>query len=483
MAAQRSLTSAMAWMFTGSWAEQAINLTAFVILAYLLGAEAFGLATMALVFVLFAEFIVRQTITEAIIKIEKLEDGHLDVIFWSLGTLSILLTALLILSANAIAAIYSNPQIADYLIWATPTIIIIGFSGVPINLLNRELEFRALAIRATIGVLAGSIAGITLALLDFGVWCFIAQRVVQIFTDHLLAWTARPWRPGFRAKRRHLDDVIGFSSRLMGLRISELISINAPLVIIGAYFGPTMLGLYALGWRLVETLSFLITIPIKAVAQPAFASIKRAKGQVDDLLIKILGTSSLITFVAFAGMASVSALTITFLFGADWLDAISTHQILCLAGIYFSIERIQQVFCLALGHASALLKLSILEALVGIAAMLWSVQYGLIGVAIAFVARYYLLWPLRFLILSRYTEKSAIHYIRAFSMPLAAAILTALIVIGWQQWLPAEIPVFIQLLSSIMVGVISYLAIVWFTIRTRCQELILAINSLKGPGH
>ncbi len=478
MTIKRRLITGMAWMFTASWSEQAINFIVFIILARLLGVEVFGLATMTVVFVLFAEFMVRQTIAETVIQLDGLEDGHLDAIFWLLGALSIVIVVSLILLADLIANLYSEPRIADYLVWASSTVLIIGFSGVPVSILKRKLKFRALAIRATCGALVGGVVGIVLALLDFGVWSFVFQRIVQIAVDHTMAWLSQSWFPGLRATRRHFKEVVGFSSQMVGFRMAEMISVNTPMVVIGAYLGPTMLGQYAIAWRLVEVLTFLLITPVQLVAQPAFAHLNRAKEKVGELLAKVASTSAIITFVSFLGMAVVSGPMIELLFGAEWTAAVPVHQVLCLVGIYLSIEKLQQAFCLALGKARSLLYISLVEAFIGIIAMVAFVDYGITAVAIAFAARYYLMWPFRFNVVTRYTGMTPMLFIKVFTPPLINAIVMTIIILAWQQWVVPGSSGVVLLVSSILVGVLVYAALVWFTMRNQIRELITGIQSL-----
>ena len=385
MSIRRRLIVGLVWMFAGSWTEQAATFVVFIVLARLIGAQAFGLAAMATVFVLFAEFLVRETVTETIIKLETVEDGHLDAVFWLLGPFSLCLVAVLIMLADVIAALFADPRVAGYLVWATPTVAFIGLSGVPVASLRRKLEFRVLAIRATVGVLAGGIVGISMAVMDFGAWSLIAQRVTQVFINNLLAWIAHPWRPGLRAGRRHFRDVSSFSMKMVSLRTSELLSIHAPTVVIGSYLGPVALGQYTIAWRLVEVLSFVLTTPIRFVAQPAFAHLQRSQRHAGRLLQEVIGASSLVTFVSFLGLAAVATPSIRYMFGDTWLPAVPVLQVLCLLGIYLSIERMQQAFCIALGRGRAgwLVLLSCVEASLSIAALVHLVEFGLVAVTMA----------------------------------------------------------------------------------------------------
>jgi len=468
----KRLITSVGWMFAGNCAEQIINFLVFVIIVRITGPEIYGLATMAIVFILFAEFLARETITVSIIKIKRLEDGHLDAAFWLLVTLSTVLFFLLIIFSEKIASLYSNPEIAHYLVWATPTVLVIGFSGIPLTLLKRNLEFRTLSLSAAFGVFIGGIAGIALAIMDFGVWSFIGQRLTQITVIYLLAWITKPWMPGFRAKQKHFREVITFSSQVVGIRITELISTNSPLVIIGAFLGPTLLGQFATAWRLVEALLFLLINPIQFVAQPAFALLNRTKERVGDLLITITQTSSLMTFACFIGMAAISEATIEIMLGKEWLSASKIHQILCLVGIYLAIERLQQSFMLALGHAKILFYLSFLEAILGIIAMIYLIDFGIVGIAAAFTARYYIFWPLRVIITSKYANFSITHYLKTFTLPLINALIMGYIVIVFQDLFLLNRSVFTTLIGSILVGSVSYIFLLWLTMRNKNKKLI-----------
>ena len=321
-------------MFAGNWTEQTANLIVFVVLARLLGAETFGLAAMATVFVLFAEFLVRETMTETIIQLERVEEGHRDAVFWLLGLFSTCIVAVIIILADRIAGLFAEPRVAAYLVWATPAVLFIGFSGVPVASLRRELEFRTLAIRATLGVVDGGVVGISMAIMDLGAWSLIAQRVTQVFVTNAVAWVAYPWRPGLRARRRHFQDVLSFSTKMVSLRASEVVSLNAPTVAIGSYLGPLALGQFTLAWRLVEILSLLLMTPIRFVAQPTFAHLHRIKGRAGPLLLDVMEASSLVIFVAFLGLVAVSAPVLQFTFGNAWLPAAPVLQVLCFLGIY-----------------------------------------------------------------------------------------------------------------------------------------------------
>ena len=72
----------VAWMAVGSWVEQGCNILFFVLLARILGAEAFGLVAMATAFVIFAESLVRESVSEYLIAARTPAPGHFSAAFW-----------------------------------------------------------------------------------------------------------------------------------------------------------------------------------------------------------------------------------------------------------------------------------------------------------------------------------------------------------------------------------------------------------------
>ena len=89
---KRRVTVGVLWTVAGNWAEQGCAFIIFAIMTRLLDAEVFGLVAMALIVVGFAEVLIRQSMTVALIQRQQLEPGHSDAAFWSLLALAAGLT-------------------------------------------------------------------------------------------------------------------------------------------------------------------------------------------------------------------------------------------------------------------------------------------------------------------------------------------------------------------------------------------------------
>ncbi len=187
MSTTRQFSKGVAWIAAGTWAEQAINFLVFVTLVRLLGAENFGLIAMAGAFVIVAEFLVRESISEYLIAAHAPTKAECDTVFWMLVAAGLTLAFALILGAGSIARYYGETQVQSLIVALSATVPFIALTAVPIALLRRELRFRALSLRAVAGVVVGGIVGLVMAWQGAGVWSIVGQRLAQVGTNVTLA--------------------------------------------------------------------------------------------------------------------------------------------------------------------------------------------------------------------------------------------------------------------------------------------------------
>ena len=475
MSIERQFSKGVAWMAAGSWIEQAFNFVIFVILARLLGAEAVGLAAMAVSFLVLAASLVRETFTEYLISQDEPTQEDYNAVFWCLLILAAALASLMVLFSGPIARFYDEPQVAGFLRALSPVVLMIGLTAVPVAILRRLMRFNVLSIRAIAGVIVGGIVGIGMALSGFGVWSLIFQYLALIATNAVLAWFAVDWRPGMPPPLAKLRQVGRFGTQVMGLRTAELTATQAPLVMIGATLGATALGQFSIAWRLIEIGSILVITPLRMTSQSAFAAIARSGKSAANLLRDLLDVISLLAVPAFAGLAVLAPYVIPTVFGSGWDDAVPVLQVLCAAGIFFCFEKVQQAYCLAAGEARQVAWVSWAEALLGVLLIWLFGQHGILAVAAIFSLRYWVLWPFRFAIVQRlgglsfaaFLTRSALPFV--ISLAMGAAVFALSRALGW--------PDLAKIIASAALGaaIVALLTTVFMP-----DRIALAIRLAKG---
>ncbi|WP_424831790.1 lipopolysaccharide biosynthesis protein [Ruegeria sp.] len=470
MSLERKFANGVAWMSAGSWIEQAINFAVFALLARLLGVEAFGILAMAAAFVLLLEFLVRESVSEILLTNDALSTERLNSVFWLMVVFGFGLAGLLLVASGPIADFYKEEQVAPLIIALSPTVPMIALTAVPVALLRREMQFRALALRAVAGVIAGGVVGIGMALSGFGVWSLAGQRVTQVAVNVVMAWAAVSWRPGLHISSTHVREVLHFGHRMVGLRAAELVAVQMPSVIIGASLGPTQAGLYSIAWRVIEIASFLVTTPLRMVTLPAIGNVMRQGAAAPKLLQDIMRMTGLVVFPAFAGLAVLAEPALTVLFGPKWVPAAPVLSIMCLFGVYLCIDKVQQTYCLAAGRVGVLATLAWCEVALGIVLIYFAIPFGLTASAIAFVAAFLLMWPLRFRNLASIAGVHTASLISPHVAPLilAAIMASGVYVVSRQM---ADVSGIVVLLAGTVFGLVLFAGLAFLCLRDRLELL------------
>lgn len=476
MSITRQFSRGVAWMAIGNWVEQAVNFAVFVTLARLLGAKDYGLLAMASVFIVVAESLVRESLSEYLIATDVLEDEDLNATFWLLIGLGVILAIVLALLAGPASRAYGEPQVWALILALAPSVLIVAVNAVPVAILRRAMDFRILALRAIAGVVLGGVVGICMALAGFGVWSFAGQWLVMISTNAVMAWGAVDWRPGLRTSASHLATAARFGVKVLGLRAGELAATQTPVLMIGATLGPEATGLYAVAWRLVEALSFLIATPLRQASQSAFAALGREGGNAGALLLDLGRLTGFVALPFFAGLSVLASPMILLVFGRQWQAAAPVLSVLAAMGIFICIGRVQGSFALAAGRAGVLAGLvwSIVGAM---AALVWIASpYGIVAVAAAVVLANYLVWPFYFRLTASIAGMPVWGFLSCHLLPLVGAALMGagvLIIAGLKaQWGPLA-----QLALLVPVGVAIYTVFALVFMRTRFQ---LLLNLARG---
>jgi len=450
---KRDFTVSAAWNTAGGWIEQAVTAVNFLVIARLVGVEAFGIAAMAFAFLFLGEFLVRDTLTEAIVERRSLEDGRLEATFVGLIGFSLVVVVALVVISQVAAKAYGEPTVGPLLLAASPTVLMIGAAGVSTALLRRQLAYRALAIRTVLGVMAGGGVGMIMAFYDFGAWSLVGQRLTEVGINSITAFIAAGWTPKRWPRRGDFALLRGLGPKVVLLRSVTLVIAQTPTVALGFFAEPRAAGLFAFAWRLVEIVRSLIAKPMQGVAQSVIAAMRRQHAATDEFLLDLSNLAAWATFPAFVGLALISDPLIELLLGRDWRAAAPTLSILCIAGAVSALTAVQEAYLLARDRIEAFVRASAFEAAIGIVIVALASAYGPAAAAAAVVARTLALLPLRTTAALTPEGIAPARLVRAIASPLLAAAGMSVPVALWRIAALGRVSDAIFVASAIVIGV------------------------------
>ncbi|AKB76259.1 Lipopolysaccharide biosynthesis protein WzxC [Methanosarcina lacustris Z-7289] len=474
MSLMKSATRGVFWSGISQFSTQMYQFIVIIVLARLLYPEDFGIIGMAVIFTGLVQTINELGLSAAIIQKKNINDNHLSTSFWiSLGLgISLFITTVII-----------SPYIADFfkneLVGPVVSVLSIGFifgscSVVHRSLLQKNIEFKKIAITEIVAsVMSGSLS-IILALFGFGVWSLVFGTILSNFTRSVLLWKVCTWRPSMTFDLTSFKELFSFGAHVMGSRFLNYIDSNIDYLLIGKFLSATALGHYTLAYQLSTFPLTRISSIITSVTFPTFSIIQDDNDTLRYAYLKVIKYISTITFPLLAGLIMVAPDFIPIAFGEKWAPMIVPLQILCVAGALKSVGTTVGSILLSKGRSDIQFKWNVFTAIVLPIAILIGIRYGITGVAMAITMMSFLLCLIIQSIANNLINLNFSDYFKALYPATIGSILVIISLLIYQKLsIYNHLDIF-SLTSSIIIGVLVYMLVM----RIMAKDLFIEIKVL-----
>jgi len=412
-----------AWISAMNLCALAVSFTSFIVLARLLSPAAFGIIAAAQVIInLFAIF-QRFGLPEALAQRSELGKGHINAAFWISALLGCLLFASGWSFSGLAAAFFNMPDLTSPLRVMLFALILNIFCIVPLGLLKRDFKFKEISVAQLVSLAAGSVIGITMAIMGFGVWSLVAMGLVNVFITALTFTYMVRYYPRLNFSLQDVKAMFSFGIHVVGAdSINSSNSITDKFVV-GRFIGDIALGYYYIAQRLIDILNMLIIQPVSEVILPGFSKIQKNPDEALYHYYKIIRLSAFIAFPVFIGVSLMAPEIVKVFLQSKWVPAIAAMQIYALIGPSKIQNAINMQLLIAFGKPNRCLWNSAINATVNIAGFLLVFKWGIEAIAAVLVIRSYILSPLLVIMLKNVTGLSMAKYYRQNLYPITAIIL------------------------------------------------------------
>lgn len=362
------------------------------ILAHLLTPVEFGLVAMVTVFTSFVGVFTDAGFRAALVQRQELTEDHLSSVFWTNLAVGIALTGLAVLAAPQVAAFYEEPILRPLTMLIGVNFLIGAFPVVHLAMVQREMDFRALGMVEIMAVLTAGAVAIPMALSGFGVWSLAAQMLVYAFAFAVGLWIVHGWRPRRRFVSRAVGDLLGFSGNLLGFNVFNYWIRTADDLLVGKFVGSAGLGVYTRAYATMLLPTGDISGIVGQAMFPALSRIQDDLERVKAVYLQANRVIGLLTIPAMCGLFVVARPFVLSVFGSQWEAVVPVLQVLCFVGVKQPIGSTTGWIYQSQGRTDLQLRWGLFAGVVTLAAFGVGIIWGVMGVAVAYVVRSYLLW-------------------------------------------------------------------------------------------
>ena len=304
-----------------------------------------------MIFMLLAESFIDGGFGSALIqKKQPTQTDYSTIFYWNMS-LSVVLYGVLYLSAPAIARFYGIPLLSDVLRVQGLVLFIYAFNIVQRNQLQKKMNFKVLAIVTIVTSLTALSVTIVMAHRGFGVWALVAQNMLTAAIPALVFWFYVRWRPQWVFSWQSFRELFSFGFYMFLTNLLNQFGHQIQGLLIGRFYDASTMGYYSKANSTERLASTSISKVMSQVTYPLYAEMQDDKGALGDMIKKITLTLSYVTFPLMFILLLCAKPLFILLYSERWADSVPYFQVLCIAGLAYSLQSVNYQSVAAIGKS------------------------------------------------------------------------------------------------------------------------------------
>lgn len=342
--------SGFLWSLLSAGGQALFNAVVVIVLARLLTPSEFGIVGAATVVISFAQIFTLLGVGPALVHLPEITRVHVRVGFGMSLALGLLFGVIIFFSSAAISRFFSMPELEGVVQVMAIIFPIAGTTSVGFALLQRDLQFRPLAMIELVSFVVGfGMVAITLALLGFGVWSLVAGQLGQATLRAAMILWLRREHIGIGWSRAEARDLLSYGTGHSLARVANYMATQGDNLVIGRFLGADALGLYTRAYQFMMLPTNLIGTVLNRVMFPAMAAVQDDRQRLGRAYLNSLGGVTLVTMPLAAVLFVAAPDLVLVVLGPNWLEAVEPFRILIVVLTFRTAYKISDSLAQATG--------------------------------------------------------------------------------------------------------------------------------------
>ena len=375
MSESRSQKTVSSFLFKviESVGNQGIAFVVSLLLARLLDPADYGVLSMLLVFISFAQVFVQSGLNTALIQKKEVDETDLSSVFTVSFGVAAALYALLFVLSPWLSVFFRMPALKSTLRVMALILLPGSLLSVQNAVVARQMAFRKLMIASLLATVLSGTVGVCMAFGGAGYWALVAQQLTNQCAQAALLLLLVKWRPRRLFSFERVKGLIRFGWKLLVSSLLDTGFTNLRSAVIGKKFSDEALGFYTRGKQFPELAMNAINGSISSVILPVLSEQQDETERMKQTMRRSVMLSSFIVVPLMAGLAAVAEPMISLLLTDKWLPCVPFLQLCCIDFALYPIHTSNLSAINAKGRSDVFLRLEIIKKVYGMVILLVTV--------------------------------------------------------------------------------------------------------------
>ncbi len=465
------LVDGMAWTAALRWSAQVISWVGTAIAARLLTPGDYGLVGMAMLAIGLVRMVEDFGMDAVMVQDRSIDGVRQARLAGLILLMGFALCIAFIMLSGSVAIFFHEPQVASLVSALSLLCIADALQVVPRALLQRQMEFRKLALLQVVQVCATQTVLVLAAWYGLGVWSLVFNSLggAAAGTALLIAW--RPFKIGWPRNIDTLARPLLQGWRILASRFAWYAYTSADQTIAGRVLGKDALGTYSFAMTFSTMISQEISSVLSRVVPGVFSTVQNRHEALRRYFLILTELLSCLSLPVAFGMIVTADLFVALVLGPQWGAVTVPLRILSLYAAFYSCQVLVGHVLLWTGRFRANMWCSALAATLLPTGFYIGSRWGLEGIAWTWVIVFPLANVPAFVIAFRVIRINGWTWLSVFAPSLAASLIMMVAVILLRMTLPTSLPLPIDVAACVLTGTIVYLGVMLLGFRARVRGL------------
>lgn len=219
----------------------------------------------------------------------------------------------------------------------------------------------------------------------YGVWSLVTQHILTALIPALIFWFYIKWRPQWTFSWQSFKELFSFGFYMFLTNLLNQFGQQIQGLLIGKYFNADTMGYYSKAHDTERVASQSISQVMTQVTYPLYAEVQDDRVTLVNMLKRITTTLAYITFPLLFILMLCARPIFIILYGEKWLPSVPYFQALCIAGLAFCLQSVNNQSIAAVGKSRIMFIWTVVKRTIGISAvvsglLVWGMRGLLCGV-------------------------------------------------------------------------------------------------------
>ena len=331
--------SGVKWTTASTFITALVAVLRLSVLARFLSKEDFGVVAIITLVLGLTQTFADLGFSSAIMYRQDLTRRDFSSLYWiQLIFFSVIYIAISLCS-GVISVFYEAPSLTYLLPLALLDLIFYGIGRLYDTILQKEFQFKVIAIRNIVCALVSLIVAIVLAVLGFGIYSLVLSTLFQTLVNNV--WNAlagqKYYKIQYTMSVAKAIPLIKIGAYQTGSQIIDYLSVKLDILIIGRFLGAEALGVYSLAKELVMKAVVLINTITNKVALPFFSVLQNDDDVLRRNYCKVIRLLSFVNIPVIMSVGLLSSCIVPIFYGSNFIETAPIVSILSIWSVFICI--------------------------------------------------------------------------------------------------------------------------------------------------